>query len=137
MNNYFATGRVANEPKIGATQNGKSKLTFTFIAGSRIKDGDGYLSFSVSATVYGKPAETLYDTLSKGSPLTVAGDLGTRAYVDENGEKRYFTFLLIDKYDYGESLEMALSRKNRNQKLADEAQIYPPVGHDRNDENDE
>ncbi|MFZ2576394.1 MAG: single-stranded DNA-binding protein [Lactococcus hircilactis] len=134
MNNYIATGRVATTPKFGTTQNGTSKLTFTFIAGSRIKEGENYLSFSVQAVIYGKPAETLYDTLSKGSPLSLAGDLGTRSYEDENGEKKYFTFLLVDKYDYGESLEMALMRKNKNQKaLNEEEQNFPPVGRDMDD----
>ncbi|MDM7659352.1 single-stranded DNA-binding protein [Lactococcus lactis] len=136
MNNYIATGRVANEPIFGKTQSGKSKLTFTFISGSRIKEGNEYLNFTVSAVIYGKPAETLYDTLSKGSPLTLSGDLGTRIYADENGEKRYYTFLQVDKYDYGESLEMALSRKNRNQRIEDDTQVYPPVGRDM-DENDD
>lgn len=136
MNNYIATGRVANEPVFGKTQNQKPKLTFTFIAKSRIKEGDEYLTFAVPAIVYGKPAETFYDTLSKGSPLTLSGDLGTRIYADENGEKRYYTFLQVDKYDYGESLEMALSRKNRNQKAEDQTQDYPPVGRDMDDLND-
>lgn len=136
MNNYIATGRVANEPVFGKTQNQNPKLTFTFIAKSRIKEGDEYLTFAVPAIVYGKPAETLYDTLSKGSPLTLSGDLGTRIYADENGEKRYYTFLLVDKYDYGESLEMALSRKNRNQKAEDQTQDYPPVGRDMDELND-
>lgn len=136
MNNYIATGRVANEPVFGKTQNQKPKLTFTFIAKSRIKEGDEYLTFAVPVIIYGKPAETLYDTLSKGSPLTLSGDLGTRIYADENGEKRYYTFLQVDKYDYGESLEMALSRKNRNQKAEDETQDYPPVGRDMDELND-
>ena len=94
------------------------------------------MNFTVSAVIYGKPAETLYDTLSKGSPLTLSGDLGTRIYADENGEKRYYTFLQVDKYDYGESLEMALSRKNRNQRIEDDTQVYPPVGRDMDESDD-
>lgn len=128
MNNYIATGRVANEPILGQTKNNVSKLTFVFIAKSRIKEGEAFLNFSVQAVVYGKPAETLFDTLSKGSPLTLSGDLGTRNYADDKGEKRYYTYFLVDKYDYGESLEMALSRKSRNNKMAESNNEYPPVG---------
>ncbi len=48
--------------------------------------------------IWGKQAEILEKYTDKGSEVGVEGRLSNRAYTDKNGEKRYFTEVIVNDF---------------------------------------
>lgn len=112
MNTYIVNGRVAKEAKLEKTQSGVSKLTLVIVSNTHVKEGESYLSHSVQAVFYGKNAELLSESVSKGTPLFVSGEMAHRSYVDKNDVKQYYEFLRVNHFDFLESKEMASLRQS-------------------------
>lgn len=126
MNTYTVNGRVAKEASLEKTKSGISKLTLTIISNTHVKEGESYLSHSVQALFYGKHAELLSQSVTKGTPLVVTGELAHRVYEDEQRVKRYYEFLQVNQFDYLESKEMSMLRQSNM--LRDQNEGAPEIG---------
>lgn len=126
MQIFIAEGRVCriNNQEVTQTKNGKSKFQFDFACDSSFKkpnDEGTYSTFNHVVT-YGKQAEMLNDSLTVGSPILIKGELIDSPYVNSDGEKRIFRFILPDKMNgvtFLESKDAGLLRKKNNAKNAD------------------
>ncbi|WP_286782957.1 single-stranded DNA-binding protein [Streptococcus sp. UBA4344] len=96
MQEFIANGRVANIPEdaVGKTANGNVSFKFDFVCDSSLLDEQQQpLSTFFPVQVYGKQAEIMAQSLSKGSPILIKGEIIQRVYTDKNGQRRTHQYL--------------------------------------------
>ena len=102
MNKVHLIGRLTRDPEIRYTQNGKAMARFTLA----IDDGygDNKRTDFPTVTVWGKTAETIGNSLHKGSKVAVNGKITTSSY-EKDGQKVYTTEVTADMYGGVEFLD--------------------------------
>ena len=86
MQVFIASGRVAFIPNdaVGQTQNGHASFKFEFVCDSSMTDDTNKpIPSFFHVQVYGKQAELMAQSLSKGSPILLKGEIIQRPYDDE------------------------------------------------------
>lgn len=106
LNSTALVGRMTKDPELKYTQSGKSVANFTLAVERNFKDANGEkLTDFINCVIWGKGAETLCNYTHKGSMIGVVGELNTRSYENQQGQKvfvtevnvRDFQFLSYDK----------------------------------------
>lgn len=87
MNKVTLLGRLAQDPEIRYTNNGKAVANFT-MAVDRGKDKGADF---IPVVFWDKTAETIGNYVKKGQRLLIEGRLQVRSYENSNGEKRRVT----------------------------------------------
>lgn len=87
------TGRVASEPRTQFTQaNGHCVSTMRVVSSNRIQGDDGQWQDKdvcwLDVVTWRKLAEAVAETITKGTIVSVTGELRTRSYEDREGAKR-------------------------------------------------
>lgn len=117
MQEFIANGRVASIPDdaVGKTANGHVSFKFEFVCDSSQQDQEGKgLPAFFHVQVYGKQAEIMAQSLSKGSPILIKGEIIQRPYTNQQGQRRTFQYIAPSQHDgitYLESKEAAKRRK--------------------------
>lgn len=96
MNKVMLIGRVGEEPKVTALQNG-TVANFSFATSDSYIDAQGNKQEKTEwhrLTAWGKTAEIVQKYIHKGDCLYVEGKIQYREY-EKNGEKRYATDIVI------------------------------------------
>ncbi|WP_061459315.1 single-stranded DNA-binding protein [Streptococcus gallolyticus] len=96
MQEFIANGRVANIPDdaVGKTANGNVSFKFDFVCDSSLLDEQQKpLSTFFPVQVYGKQAEIMVQSLSKGSPILIKGEIIQRVYTNKNGQRRTYQYI--------------------------------------------
>lgn len=117
MQEFIAYGRVADIPAdaVGTTTNGHASFKFEFVCDSSLLDESGkpFPSF-FHVQVYGKQAEWMAQSLSKGSPILLKGEIIQRPYTNQQGQRRTYQYISVSKYQgitFLETKEAANRRK--------------------------
>ena len=119
-NKVILIGRIVATPELHKTNNDKSVTRATIAINRRFKDqnGDREADF-INIVVWGKLAETLASYASKGSLISVDGELRTRKF-EKNGQINYVTEVLATSFQLLESrAQRAMRENNAGQDLAD------------------
>ncbi len=101
-------GHLGADPEIRTFDSGKMKATLSLATSDVYKDSNGN---KISDTqwhrliIWGNRAKVAEKYLKKGNELAVEGKITYRAYENGNGEKRYFTEILVNDF-------VLLGRKN-------------------------
>ena len=90
MKNITIAGRLTKDAELRTLNNGDSVLGFSVAVDDRSSKEKGTLFFD--ASLFGKRGESLAQYLTKGSSVTVSGDLGKR----EHDGKTYLTVRVGD-----------------------------------------
>lgn len=96
MQVFIASGRVAFIPNdaVDRTKNGHTSFKFEFVCDSSMTDDTNKpISSFFHVQVYGKQAELMAQSLSKGSPILLKGEIIQRPYNDEHGQRRTYQFI--------------------------------------------
>lgn len=96
MQEFIANGRVANIPEdaVGRTANGHISFKFDFVCDSSLLDDQQRpIPTFFPVQIYGKQAEMMAQSLSKGSPILIKGEIIQRVYTDKNGQRRTYQYL--------------------------------------------
>lgn len=109
MNKIILSGRLTEEPGIGATSTGKTVATFTLAVDRPFaaKDGKKEADF-INIVAWNKTAELCGNWLDKGSRVLVEGRLQIRSYDGKDGKKKYVTEVISDRVEF-------IDRKNSGQ----------------------
>lgn len=100
MNQINITGRLAAQPELKTTPNGKSVLSFTLAVNRpRVKDTTDW----IPCVAWNQSAEYLSKYAGKGSRIGVSGTLTSRSYEDKEGNKRTVYEVLCDSVEILES----------------------------------
>lgn len=106
LNSTALIGRMTKDPNLKYTQSGKGVANFTLAVERNFKDANGEkITDFINCVIWGKGAETLCNYTHKGSMVGVVGEINTRSYENQQGQKvfvtevnvRDFQFLSYDK----------------------------------------
>ena len=113
-------GRLVNTPELNKTANDKSVARATLAVNRRYKGQNGEREADfVNVVVWGRLAETLASYASKGSLISLDGELRTRRYEKDN-VTHYVTEVLCNGFQLLESrAQRALRENNAGADLAD------------------
>ena len=119
-NKVILIGRLVNTPELNKTANDKSVARATLAVNRRYKGQNGEREADfVNVVVWGKLAETLASYASKGSLISLDGELRTRRY-EKDGVTHYVTEGLCNGFQLLESrAQRALRENNAGADLAD------------------
>ena len=93
------TGNIATEPEISTTQDGKTLARFRLATSeSQYVGGQWERSEAVfhQVSVFGKAAEAVQRTFTKGDRVAVVGTLKMETYADREGNRRQGTTITAD-----------------------------------------
>jgi len=85
-------GNLGRDPEKRYTQDGRPVTRFSVAATTRRRERDGEWADHTewfSVTVFGRPAETLAERVTKGTRVYVEGRLESRQYDTQNGGKGF------------------------------------------------
>lgn len=119
-NKVILIGRLVNTPELNKTANDKSVARATLAVNRRYKGQNGEREADfVNVIVWGELAETLASYATKGSLISLDGELRTRRY-EKDGVTHYVTEVLCNGFQLLESrAQRALRENNTGADLAD------------------
>lgn len=104
MNKAFLMGRLTRDPELRYTQAGVAVCTFTLAVDRRMaKDKTDFLEI----VAWRKTAEFCSKYFAKGSRVVVIGPIQTRAWEDDNGQKRKKTEIIAEELHFADSKRKA------------------------------
>ena len=104
MNKAFLMGRLTRDPELRYTQAGVAVCTFTLAVDRRMaKDKTDFLEI----VAWRKTAEFCSKYFAKGSRVVVIGPIQTRAWEDDNGQKRKKTEIIAEEVHFADSKRKA------------------------------
>ena len=92
-------GHVGNDPEIKIFDGGKKLVNFTLATNESYKNDKGEKVDETQwhkLVAWGKTADIIEKYVIKGKEIAIEGKLTHRNYEDKNGEKRYFTEVVIN-----------------------------------------
>ena len=100
FNKVILMGRLTAAPELKQTQNGKSVTSFNLAVDRKGKDTPCDF-FTIVA--WNQTAEFICKYFGKGQAILVCGELQTRSWTDNNGNKRPATEVLANEVTFCES----------------------------------
>ncbi|MBF7094959.1 single-stranded DNA-binding protein [Streptococcus sp. HF-1907] len=111
-NKVIMIGRLTATPEMVKTSNDKSVTRVTVAVNRRFKNQTGEREADfINVVVWGRLAETLASYGSKGSLISLDGELRTRKY-DKDGQTRYVTEVVASSFQLLESRAQRAMREN-------------------------
>lgn len=101
VNNVTLMGRLTARPELKTTQSGATVTGFCIAVDRRYKtkDGDKQTDF-INCVAWRNTAEFITRYFDKGDLIAVTGEIQTRQYTDNNGNKRTAFEILIDQASF-------------------------------------
>ena len=104
MNRTVLVGRLTKDPDLRYTNSGKAVANFTLAVNRSFKNAQGEQEADfIMCQIWGKPAESLANYMSKGSRIGVDGRIQTRNYENDQGHRVYVTEVVADNVQFLES----------------------------------
>lgn len=104
MNSVCIIGRITKEIELRQTANGISAVSMTVaINNGKDKDGNERPADFPKIYVYDKQAENIKKYCHKGSLIGVEGKIKTRSWEQDDGTKRYETYIFASKVQFLDS----------------------------------
>ena len=116
MNKVIMIGRLAKDPELRFTSNGKAVANFRLAVNRTFSKDDEADFFNV--VVLGKTAENCANYIAKGRLVGLEGRLQNRTYETQAGEKRYVTEIIASNVkflDYGKDKNSSGKKQNSKQ----------------------
>ncbi|HEP6040350.1 TPA: single-stranded DNA-binding protein [Streptococcus pyogenes] len=111
-NKVIAIGCLVAKPELVKTATDKHVARLSLAVNRRFKNASGEREADfISIVVWGKLAETLVSYASKGSLMSIDGELRTRKY-DKDGQVHYVTEVLCQSFQLLESRAQRAMREN-------------------------
>lgn len=124
FNKVILVGNMTADPEVKATQTGISVCSFS-IAVNRKGAKNGEVDF-INCQAWRQQAEFIGKYFKKGKPILVCGQLQTRTWTDNQGNKRYATDVVADEISFVGSNESPTEAKN---------EPYVPSAYTQNSQN--
>jgi single-strand DNA-binding protein len=109
MNKVILIGRLARDPELKfAAGSGTAVTTFSLAVDRNFKNKEGQREADfISIVAYSKLAETMANYLKKGRLIALSGRIETRTYEGNDGQKRYYTDVVAEDFQFLEKKEGA------------------------------
>lgn len=94
LNKAILGGRLTNHPELKQTPNGVAVTTFSIAVNRRGKKDEADF---INVVAFRQTAEFICKYFGKGSSICIVGQIQTRSWNDNNGNKRYATEVIADE----------------------------------------
>ena len=113
VNSVILVGRLAQDPELYITENGKKKSVITLAVPRNYKNIDGeYDTDFLDCILWTGIAESTHEYCKTGDVIGVKGRLQTRMVEKEDGTKQKRVEMIADKVTF-----LASSNKNKNEEI--------------------
>lgn len=106
MNKVILVGRLAQDPEVRYTQNGKAVASFTIAVNRFTGQGQKEADF-IPIVAWEKLAETCGNNLTKGQRVLIEGRLQIRSYEANDGQKRRVAEVIAQNMEFLERKQTA------------------------------
>lgn len=128
FNKVILIGNMTADPELKPTASGISLCSFSIAVNRRFaKEGEQNVDF-INIVAWRNTADFVTRYFKKGKPILVCGQLQTRSWTDNEGNKRYATEVIADEVSFVGSNETSTEPKNEPSK----AESYTPTGYTTN-----
>lgn len=100
MNKVILMGRLTADPELKQTQSGTSVVSFSISVDRRFNKDEQKKADFISCVAWRTTAEFVAKYFSKGSQILLVGELQTRSWEDQNGQKRYATEVIASEVSF-------------------------------------
>ena len=130
FNKVILIGNMTADPELKQTQGGISVCTFNIAVNRKFsKDGEQSCDF-ITIQTWRQTAEFVSKYFKKGKPILVCGQLQTRTWTDNQGQKRYATEVVADEVSF-----VGNNESLGDQKADSPTQPYTPSTYTSNNQN--
>lgn len=103
FNKVILIGNLTAAPELKKTTSGVSVTSFSIAVNRRFaKDGQQQTDF-INIVAWRQTAEFVARYFNKGKPILVCGQLQTRSWTDQNGQKHYATEVVAEEAAFVEN----------------------------------
>ena len=103
LNKVILGGRLTTTPELKQTQGGTAVCSFNIAVNRKYqKDGNQETDF-IPCVAWRATAEFISKYFDKGSSICIIGEIQTRSWQDNNGNKRYATEVIVDEANFVDS----------------------------------
>ena len=103
MNKAILIGNVGTDPELKKTTNGSDVASLSLATNKTYLDKSGQKQQETQwhrLTFYGKSALTINQYVKKGAKIAVEGEIKNNSYTDTNGVQKFFSEVVIDKFEF-------------------------------------
>ena len=136
FNKSILIGNITADPELKQTSSGTSVCSFSIAVNRRFaKDGEQSVDF-ISVVAWRQQAEFVAKYFKKGSPILVCGQIQTRSWTDNQGQKRYTTEVVADEVSFagarGQNADkpaeprVSVPPKNKKNEYVQQSMQMPP-----------
>ena len=112
FNKVILIGNMTADPELKQTTSGVSVCSFSIAVNRRFsKEGEQNVDF-INIVAWRNTADFVTRYFKKGKPILVCGQLQTRTWTDNQGNKRYATEVVADEVSFVGSNESPTEQKN-------------------------
>lgn len=112
LNKMILIGRLVHHPELQTTVGGKHLTRFTLAINRKYRGSDGERQTDfIQVVAWGKLAESIVSYATKGSLMSIDGELRTRQY-EKNGATHYVSEVLCQNFQLLESRAQRALREN-------------------------
>ena len=128
FNKVILIGNLTADPELKQTQGGLSVCSFNIAVNRRFKGENGQQDCDfITIVAWRQQAEFVCKYFKKGQAILVCGQLQTRTWNDNNGNKRYATEVVADEVSFVGNKESSTEVKNHTD--------YTPSAYTQNNQN--
>lgn len=111
INNVVLVGRLTREVDLRYTQSGVAVANFTVAVDRNFRDANGERQTDfINCVMWRKAAENFAKFTRKGSLVGLEGNIQTRNYENQQGQRVYVTEVLVNNFTFLESKNVTESR---------------------------
>jgi len=103
LNKVLLLGNLGKDPEVKYTTSGQAVATFTLATNRRWKDKEGNNQEDTqwhNIKMWGRSAELAQQYLKKGKTIFVEGRIETRTYDDKDGNRKWFTEIISERFQF-------------------------------------
>ena len=103
LNYTIIGGRLTSDVELKSTQSGVSVCSFTVAVNRKYQQNGKQQTDFINCIAWRQTAEFVSKYFKKGSSICVVGEIQTREWTDNNGQKRYATEVSVNEAKFVDS----------------------------------
>lgn len=129
FNKVILIGHLTADPELKQTTAGTSVCSFSIGVNRRFAKQEGQQSVDfINIIAWRQQAEFVTKYFKKGNPILICGQLQTRTWTDNQGQKRYATEVVADEVSFVASSTSNASQGSQPSSYIPEAYTAPTEG---------
>ena len=103
FNKVILMGRLTADPELKQTQSGTAVTSFTLAVDRKYSKGEDKQCDFINCQAWKQTAEFICKHFKKGNAILLCGEIQTRSWEDNNGNKRYATEVVASEANFCEA----------------------------------